>query len=78
MESYLSTELICSNNFLQGLENAVFYLLPHAEHRNCARHIFANWKKKGHSTEALRVLFWKAVVRERGERRDRERERVSH
>ena len=37
------------------------YLLPHAEHRNCARHIFANWKKKGHSIEALRVLFWKAV-----------------
>ena len=54
-------ELIWSNNFLQGLENAVSYLLPHAEHRNCARHIFANWRKKGHSTEALRALFWKAV-----------------
>ena len=54
-------ELICSNNLLQGLENAVLYLLPHAEHRNCARHIFVNWKKKGHSTEALRALFWKAV-----------------
>ena len=56
-QSYLSTvQLICPNNFLQGLENAVSYLLPHAEHTKCARHIFANWKKKGHSTEALRVL----------------------
>ena len=56
-----TVELICSNNFLQGLENAVSYLLPHAEHRNCGRHIFENWKKKGHYTKAMRVLFWKAV-----------------
>ncbi|XP_042029963.1 uncharacterized protein LOC121776875 [Salvia splendens] len=28
-----------------GLENAVQSLLPLAEHRNCARHIYANWKK---------------------------------
>ena len=55
-------ELICSNNFLQGLENAVSYLLPHAKHRNCTRHIFVNWKKKGHSTEALRALFLKAIM----------------
>ncbi|XP_078442368.1 uncharacterized protein LOC144712064 [Wolffia australiana] len=45
----------------KGLENAVSYLLPHAEHRNCARHIYANWKKKGHSIEILKNLFWKAV-----------------
>ena len=45
----------------KGLENAVTYLLPHREHRNCARHIYANWKKKGHSNEELKVLFWKAV-----------------
>ena len=46
---------------MQGLENAVSRLLPNAEHRNCARHIYANWKKKGHSTAILRTLFWKAV-----------------
>ena len=45
----------------KGLENVVACLLPHAEHRNCARHIYANWKKKGHSNEELKVLFWKAV-----------------
>ncbi|XP_078442333.1 uncharacterized protein LOC144712032 [Wolffia australiana] len=45
----------------KGLENAVAYLLPHAEHRNCARHVYANWKKKGHSTGTLRMLFWNAV-----------------
>ena len=45
----------------KGLETAVAYLIPNAEHRNCARHIYANWKKKGHSTEQLKVLFWKAV-----------------
>ena len=52
--------LIISYN-VQGLQNAVAYLLPHAEHRNCARHIYANWKKKGHSTQLLQKLFWKAV-----------------
>ena len=56
----------CTNTFvpsdiLQGLGNAVASLLPYAEHRNCARHIYANWKKKGHSSEELRVLFWSAV-----------------
>ena len=55
-----------NNNFLlfdivQGLEKAVSSLLPNAEHRNCARHIYSNWKKKGHSTATLRTMFWKAV-----------------
>ncbi|XP_078438200.1 uncharacterized protein LOC144708658 [Wolffia australiana] len=45
----------------EGLENAVAGLLPNAEHRNCARHIYENWRKKGHSTNILRNLFWKAV-----------------
>jgi len=29
----------------KGLINAVADLLPQAEHRHCARHIYANWKK---------------------------------
>ena len=57
---------IIHNNFflshiVQGLQNAVESLLPYAEHRNCARHIHANWKKKGHSTTLLKNMFWKAV-----------------
>ncbi|XP_078447622.1 uncharacterized protein LOC144716378 [Wolffia australiana] len=45
----------------KGLENAVAGLLPNAEQRNCARHIYANWRKKRHSSDILRNLFWKAV-----------------
>ena len=48
-------------DIVQGLEKAVSSLLPNAEHRNCARHIYSNWKKKGHSTATLRTIFWKAV-----------------
>ncbi|XP_078447188.1 uncharacterized protein LOC144716048 [Wolffia australiana] len=58
--------MLCTKNLIrfdisQGLANAVAGLLPHAEHRNCARHIYSNWKKKGHSSDILRNLFWKAV-----------------
>ncbi|XP_047983687.1 uncharacterized protein LOC125224347 [Salvia hispanica] len=44
----------------KGLENAVKDLLPMAEHRNCARHIYANWKKT-HKGPALKQHFWKIV-----------------
>ncbi|XP_056176052.1 uncharacterized protein LOC115670556 [Syzygium oleosum] len=40
--------------------NAVSWLSPQAEHRNCARHIYANWKKL-HKGDALKNLFWRAV-----------------
>ncbi|XP_048128383.1 uncharacterized protein LOC125312816 isoform X2 [Rhodamnia argentea] len=40
--------------------NAVSCLSPQAEHRNCARHIYANWKKL-HKGDALKNLFWRAV-----------------
>ena len=61
-----SFEQLQNNKFLlfdivQGLEKAVSSLLPNAEHRNCVRHIYSNWKKKGHSTATLRTMFWKAV-----------------
>ncbi|XP_042022963.1 uncharacterized protein LOC121770266 [Salvia splendens] len=42
------------------LENAVQSLLPLAEHRNCARHIYANWKKT-HKGPLLKQHFWKIV-----------------
>ncbi|XP_050219968.1 uncharacterized protein LOC126670310 [Mercurialis annua] len=44
----------------KGLKNAINKVVPLAEHRNCARHIYANWKKK-HKDPELKRLFWKAV-----------------
>ena len=35
-------------------------LIPMTEHRNCARHIYAKWKKT-HKGPALKQLFWKLV-----------------
>ena len=31
--------------YFQGLLNVVAKVLPNAEHRICARHVYANWKK---------------------------------
>ena len=44
----------------QGLINAIAELAPHAEHRNCARHVHQNWKKK-HNSPELKTLFWKVM-----------------
>ncbi|WOK97368.1 hypothetical protein Cni_G06076 [Canna indica] len=44
----------------KGLEYAIKQRVPAAEHRNCARHIYANWKKK-HPGHVLKSLFWRAV-----------------
>ncbi|XP_033135086.1 uncharacterized protein LOC103836824 [Brassica rapa] len=41
----------------KGLINAVADLLPAAEHRHCARHIFANWKKVYGASE-YEDYFW--------------------
>ncbi|XP_023733993.1 uncharacterized protein LOC111881835 [Lactuca sativa] len=40
----------------KGLLQAVAHLLPHVEHRQCARHIFANFRKKFTGLE-LKILF---------------------
>lgn len=45
---------------MQGLLNAVVQHWDKAEHRNCARHIYANWNKK-FKGDALKLIFWKAV-----------------
>ncbi|XP_057548298.1 uncharacterized protein LOC130826745 [Amaranthus tricolor] len=44
----------------QSILRAVQLELPKAEHRHCARHIYANWNKsfKG---EELKLLFWRCV-----------------
>ncbi|XP_057766350.1 uncharacterized protein LOC130986841 [Salvia miltiorrhiza] len=46
--------------FMQGLIHAVSTLAPLAEHRNCARHVYANWKKQ-HKGITLKNMFWNAV-----------------
>ena len=43
--------------FLQGILNVVEKCAPEAEHRNCARHIYANWKKDFHKKEWQKPLW---------------------
>ncbi|CAH9146031.1 unnamed protein product [Cuscuta epithymum] len=42
----------------QAILNAVCAVLPQAEHRHCARHIFALWHKRFRGDE-LKLMFWK-------------------
>ncbi|GJT81006.1 hypothetical protein Tco_1055348 [Tanacetum coccineum] len=44
-----------------GLMEAVKNLLPYAEHRQCARHIYANFKKKWNGLH-FKSLFWGAAT----------------
>ncbi|XP_050233824.1 uncharacterized protein LOC126682258 [Mercurialis annua] len=41
----------------KGLESAVKDILPQAEHRRCARHVYANWAKKWRGDERKKA-FW--------------------
>ncbi|WVZ64787.1 hypothetical protein U9M48_014261 [Paspalum notatum var. saurae] len=41
----------------KGIINAVMKWAPEAEHRNCARHIYANWKKEFNDKE-WQKMFW--------------------
>ncbi|KAJ9553710.1 hypothetical protein OSB04_017755 [Centaurea solstitialis] len=58
----------------KGLLEAVSERIPAAEHRQCARHIYANFKKK-FKGEHFRKLFWAAAgstIRERFEHQMKE------
>ncbi|KAL6569678.1 hypothetical protein OROMI_014192 [Orobanche minor] len=44
----------------KGLLAASASIFPRADHRNCARHIYANWKKV-HKGDELKLAFWKVV-----------------
>jgi len=44
----------------KGILNSVQTWLPKAEHRNCARHIYANWRKKFKKKE-YQKMFWKCA-----------------
>ena len=41
---------------IQGLLKAVSELVPNAEHRMCARHIYANWKE--FFKKEWQKMFW--------------------
>src|SRR5688572_3641457 len=45
---------------VQSILRAVQLELPDAEHRHCARHLYANWNKtfKG---EEMKLLFWRCA-----------------
>ncbi|XP_050238794.1 uncharacterized protein LOC126680332 [Mercurialis annua] len=45
----------------KGLLDSVADLLPRAEHRCCARHLYANWKKKNGRREDLQKLWWRCA-----------------
>ncbi|CAH9125870.1 unnamed protein product [Cuscuta epithymum] len=45
---------------IEAIINAVSNVLPLAEHRHCARHIFALWHKSFKGDE-MKLLFWKIV-----------------
>ncbi|KAL2922094.1 Transposase for insertion sequence element IS406 [Bienertia sinuspersici] len=42
--------------------SAVQTVLPQAEHRHCARHVYANWQKRGFRGDEMKQAFWKALV----------------
>ncbi|CAN1848533.1 hypothetical protein LINPERHAP1_LOCUS38969 [Linum perenne] len=44
----------------KGLVASLNSIMPYAEHRKCARHVYANWRLK-HSSDMLREVFWDAV-----------------
>ncbi|KAM0916359.1 hypothetical protein ACQ4PT_010238 [Festuca glaucescens] len=41
----------------KGLIKAVNEIIPNAEHRMCARHIYANWRKE-HRDKVFQKMFW--------------------
>lgn len=45
---------------MQGLLKAVKELIPNAEHRMCARHIYANWRKK-YTDKNLQKKWWRCA-----------------
>ncbi|WOL10627.1 hypothetical protein Cni_G19386 [Canna indica] len=59
-----TNEHSCSRNMRNrpatGLEYATKQRVPVAEHRNCVRHVYSNWKKK-HNGHVLKSTFWRIV-----------------
>nr|KAJ0216160.1 hypothetical protein LSAT_V11C300106670 [Lactuca sativa] len=59
-----ATELIegkLTEHYARGLVEAVKDILPNVEHRQCARHVYANFKKAYTGLE-FKKLFWAASM----------------
>jgi transposase-like protein len=57
IEVYGGTGWVFISDQQKGILNAVQKWAPDAEHRNCARHIYANWRKKFKKKE-WQKKFW--------------------
>ncbi|XP_019240445.1 PREDICTED: uncharacterized protein LOC109220426 [Nicotiana attenuata] len=57
LTKYKGEGLTIISDMRKGLVASVSELLPNAEHRICARHIWSNWKQKW-KTEERRKKFW--------------------
>ncbi|GLU04917.1 hypothetical protein SLE2022_220450 [Rubroshorea leprosula] len=42
----------------QAIISTIEFILPEAEHRHCARHIYRNWAKLGHRGDEMKICFW--------------------
>ncbi|KAL2894437.1 S-adenosylmethionine carrier 1 chloroplastic/mitochondrial [Bienertia sinuspersici] len=40
------------------LRDGPCYMLPKAEHRHCARHVYAHWQKLGFRGDEMKLAFW--------------------
>jgi transposase-like protein len=49
--------LVISSDMQKGLEIAIMQIYPHAEHRECIRHLYNNFKKK----ISWRLLYLQAL-----------------
>ena len=56
----LSLMLYYTNMFMQGLLEAVRIVLPNGEHKQCAKHVYANFSKNWSGIQ-FRQLFWEAA-----------------
>lgn len=57
----LGNGLALSSDQQKGLIYAIKNVLPYAEHRMCARHIFANLQKRYKQMGPLHKVFWKCA-----------------
>lgn len=46
---------------MQGLVPSIQQASPTFEHRTCVRHLYANFRNKGHKGILLKDLLWTAV-----------------
>ncbi|KAL2901663.1 Transposase for insertion sequence element IS406 [Bienertia sinuspersici] len=55
------TGLAIASDEHPAIVSAVQTVLPQAEHRHCARHVYANWQKRGFRGGEMKQAFWKVA-----------------